>query len=397
MLAHLAADRARITELGAQILKLQDRIRVLELEQHHTQQRIDTYRYPVLILPNEITAEIFVHFLPAFPLRPELTGFESPTILTHICRAWREIALSTPALWRAISLTSSRIPLASQMEIADRWLGRSRSCALSIDYSQSDVSPLLSRVMEETSRVENLKLDVSAFGLYAFAARLPATPCPLPLLRHLELQLFDIETVPASADHLMLFRDSPQLRTVILNDVAASRIQLPWAQLTSVSLHNVYPRECVPILKQTPNLLHCELLIFNVDIADTTELTLPSLQSLILQSDCNSRVIGYLDSLTLPALRNLSIAESFLGENPIDALNPFITKSGCKLHELRIGDKIKNPSIYRQGFPSIPKIIVHGWRHVAGMDGVVSTERILEISDLSSPSEIGGDKQAPSK
>ncbi|KAJ7641164.1 hypothetical protein FB45DRAFT_712335, partial [Roridomyces roridus] len=57
---------------------------------------------PVLTLPNEITSEIFVHFLPPYPVCPPMTGLDSPTSLTHICRQWREIALATPKLWRAI-------------------------------------------------------------------------------------------------------------------------------------------------------------------------------------------------------------------------------------------------------------------------------------------------------
>ncbi|KAJ7149621.1 hypothetical protein C8R46DRAFT_1198636 [Mycena filopes] len=353
MLAHLAADRARVTELEAQILQLQDRIRDLELEHHLTQKRIDTYRYPVLTLPNEITAEVFTHFLPAFPLRPPLTGVESPTLLTHICRAWREIALSTPTLWRAICLTGFP-SLTSQLEIADRWLSRSRSCALSIEsfYTGRDLrSGLLSRILQEAARLVDLKLEISASELYNFAARLPAT---VFLVRYLELYLSDPVT-PLAPSALVLFRDAPQLCTVVLNDVAALYIQLPWAQLTSVSLHSVYPRDCVRVLRQTTNLLHCELLMFGEDGGDIMELTLPSLQSFTFERD-DQAIIGYLDSFTLPALCTLSIGEPFLGENPIEALNRFITKSGCKLQELCIGDKIQNPRIYRQGFPSIPKI-----------------------------------------
>ncbi|KAJ6560151.1 hypothetical protein B0H19DRAFT_945240, partial [Mycena capillaripes] len=66
------------------------------------QERLNSFKYPVLTLPAEIISEIFVHFLPIYPSCPPLTGFLSPTLLTQICRKWRHIALTTPALWRAI-------------------------------------------------------------------------------------------------------------------------------------------------------------------------------------------------------------------------------------------------------------------------------------------------------
>ncbi|KAJ7086305.1 hypothetical protein C8R43DRAFT_311955 [Mycena crocata] len=64
----------------------------------------DSLVYPVLTLPNEITSQIFIYFLAAYPRCPPFQGLLSPIILTHICHQWREIALSTPALWRAITL-----------------------------------------------------------------------------------------------------------------------------------------------------------------------------------------------------------------------------------------------------------------------------------------------------
>ncbi|KAJ6504124.1 hypothetical protein C8R47DRAFT_177927 [Mycena vitilis] len=62
-------------------------------------------------LPNEITSEIFLHFLPVYPRCPPLTGNLSPTCLTHICRRWREIALTTPALWRAMPFCIDAEPI----------------------------------------------------------------------------------------------------------------------------------------------------------------------------------------------------------------------------------------------------------------------------------------------
>ncbi|KAJ7149566.1 hypothetical protein C8R46DRAFT_1125536 [Mycena filopes] len=142
MLDNLAADRTRVAELEAQILHLEQALHALQDEQplrslkderDLAQQRLDSYHYPVLDLPLEITCEIFLQFLPVYPLSPPLTGLNSPTLLTRICRTWRIIALSTPTLWRAMSLTSTQdISIERQLQIFDLWLKRSGRCRLSI-------------------------------------------------------------------------------------------------------------------------------------------------------------------------------------------------------------------------------------------------------------------------
>ncbi|KAJ6454684.1 hypothetical protein C8R45DRAFT_1111924 [Mycena sanguinolenta] len=68
-----AADRARIAEI-AQILSLKDLIHALEAEKMRAQQRLDSYTYPGLTLPNEITSEIFTKFIPDYPSPPQLVG-----------------------------------------------------------------------------------------------------------------------------------------------------------------------------------------------------------------------------------------------------------------------------------------------------------------------------------
>ncbi|KAJ7769227.1 hypothetical protein B0H14DRAFT_2967707 [Mycena olivaceomarginata] len=86
MLGALAADRARFADLQAQISLLERSLSELQSEKKLVLERLDSYKYPVLTLPNEIIAEVFVHFLPVYPLCPPLIGPSSPTLLTQICR-----------------------------------------------------------------------------------------------------------------------------------------------------------------------------------------------------------------------------------------------------------------------------------------------------------------------
>ncbi|KAJ6487096.1 hypothetical protein C8R47DRAFT_952223, partial [Mycena vitilis] len=54
--------------------------------------------YPILSLPPEITARIFVECLPIHG-RVRSSPTAAPLLLAQICRDWREIALDTCQLW----------------------------------------------------------------------------------------------------------------------------------------------------------------------------------------------------------------------------------------------------------------------------------------------------------
>ncbi|KAJ7732095.1 hypothetical protein B0H14DRAFT_2639929 [Mycena olivaceomarginata] len=76
------------------------------------QERLVSYKYPILLSPNEIVAEIFAHyFVPVYPLCPPLADLLSPAVLTLICRQWRAVAMEYPTLWRGVSLSASSIPV----------------------------------------------------------------------------------------------------------------------------------------------------------------------------------------------------------------------------------------------------------------------------------------------
>ncbi|KAJ6577954.1 hypothetical protein B0H19DRAFT_1229908 [Mycena capillaripes] len=358
MLADLEADRARVAELEAQILHLEHSLSKLRTDKLLAQERLDFYKYPVLTLPNEIVSEIFIQFLPAYPHFPPLTGIFSPTLLTHICRRWREIALGTPALWKAIGSydNAGRISCNPEMlsHLFDTWLDRSRSCPLSIEYHETSDARIdagfLEALVPHRARWEHLKLRVSA-------SLLPQMKGPMPLLQHLHL----IYTVsPANPVNVAASCDVPLLRTVILTGYAALGVILPWAQLTSLTLLCVYAYECVQVLQQTSNLVCCELSVI-VRSGDTPgpDITLPCLKSLTLTDTDErnrQRVTNLLGIFIVPSLRSLKIANQFLRPNPIASLRAFVSKSGCKLEEVHITGLITvSKTSYREEFPSIWK------------------------------------------
>ncbi|KAJ7186622.1 hypothetical protein C8R46DRAFT_879741 [Mycena filopes] len=107
-----AADRALLADIDTRIANLEQALAQLRTAKESAQARLDAFKYPVLTLPVDIVSEIFTQFLPAYPLCPPLIGFSSPTLMTYICRLWREIALSTPTLWRRSAYRSPEHPFA---------------------------------------------------------------------------------------------------------------------------------------------------------------------------------------------------------------------------------------------------------------------------------------------
>ena len=150
--------------------------------------------------------------------------------------------------------------LKGQVGTCEIWLSRSRSCPLSLSfqfgYTSRDVSQALAAVILHCARWEYLDLYLSPSQLLTIEG-------PMPLLRHLRLVLEEDPTVVVDA-----FRELPLLCTVILDTAVAADIVLPWAQLTSLTLHHVYLEQCVPMLQQTSTLVHCEMEIYFISGRD---------------------------------------------------------------------------------------------------------------------------------
>ncbi|KAF7342133.1 F-box domain-containing protein [Mycena venus] len=357
MLSNLEADRTRVEDIAARILDLECSIAELRAEQATVQERLNSYRYPVLTLPNEIISEIFIHFLPIYPLCPPLIGILSPICLTHICHKWRAIALATPALWKAIQLSSActtstlRNNGDTLIEIFETWLNRSGCCPVSIEINEHGAAfrmpDIIPAIVPHRARLEHL-------DLYLYDSFLPLFGGPMPLLRYLDLG-FRTRTP-------FTLLDVPQLRTVVLDQIAVTSATLPWVQLTSLTLHIVEPRLCLLILQQTTSLIHCVLGLGPEDeSADHPgTITLPCLKSLVLFDIPDGPHVADFELTTfiLPTLRKLEISEKFLGTNPIESLASFISTSGCKLRKMciawrKFGSSTPEDS-YLAAFPHIP-------------------------------------------
>ncbi|KAJ7202424.1 hypothetical protein GGX14DRAFT_654500 [Mycena pura] len=310
---------------------------------------------PILTLPNEITSEIFLNFIPAYPSCPQLVGIdsESPGQLLRVCRQWRDVALSAAQLWRAIKICP-KVNMKKQLGLMKTWLERSGSCPLAFDIHcgsayDRHIFEIIETIFRHRSRWEYIKLHIlSAFLLPNVGS--------LPLVRQVELG-FSYDVKPYFTWNL---NDAPQLLTATLWNFAYPSGFLPWHQLTSLTMVCKTPAECTPILKETPSLVHCRLILMltkNEHNSDEPDTVLPRLESLTLESFMKEQMPAtrYLGSFVVPSLRRLQVPDIFIQPDPVNKLSSFIALSGCQLHELCItGHLSGTEDAYRQGLSAIP-------------------------------------------
>ncbi|KAK7048848.1 F-box domain-containing protein [Favolaschia claudopus] len=235
--AQIREIETKISKLEEQVAALKGSISVLHAAKEPAQQRLDSYKYPVLSLANEIITDIFLHILPTYPEPPPLLGPLSPTILTHICRQWREIALTTPLLWRAIDLRTPRLSVKAAASLAPLWLKRSGCLPLSIRATDAGgFSSVLLYLIPHRVRLE--QLDLKLRDVKGSAKVLDG---PSPLLRTLNVSLSEGGLSPPL---LLPNHNLPRLCTVGLFEDQSSpsfsplvTIDLPYVEFGPCELH----------------------------------------------------------------------------------------------------------------------------------------------------------------
>lgn len=128
----LIEPKTQLTELEPQVARLQS---LLE----RTKKYVDAHSAlisPLRRLPVETLVEIFVHCLPTVERYAIRDVAQAPLLLTTISREWRQIAISTPVLWKSLHVY---IPCQLTLQAIERraigsalWLERSRTLPISI-------------------------------------------------------------------------------------------------------------------------------------------------------------------------------------------------------------------------------------------------------------------------
>ncbi|KAJ7044735.1 hypothetical protein C8F04DRAFT_990434, partial [Mycena alexandri] len=329
-----ASLRAEVYDLTLSISRHKLLLDEMQTRLQKLQTRLNSITYPVLTLPPEITSEIFLVCLPDEREYDVVNPREAPLLLTHVCSAWRQIAISLPRLWTTFDVVcATDVP--DLFNIAKTWLERSQNFQISIKIhgaltSVQDLHSLLKTLRQHSSRMRSLDLNVDLRDFYAVDFR----TLDLVLLQTLSIRLFDMDV---DDDLVAEFGHVPLLREALVGVIPPSLITLPWQQLTKFTGEVYTAAQCLEALTLMPNLLECAFSV-SEDDEDDDDLEVhshPSIQHFALfesespdQPTCSARLLEF---ITFPALQTLEVRVEDFDEEELDS---FLERSHPPLQKL---------------------------------------------------------------
>ncbi|KAF8869750.1 hypothetical protein BD779DRAFT_1681777 [Infundibulicybe gibba] len=262
----------------------------------------------IMHMPVDIIREIFLQCsLTPFQLPP--TPTEPRLALTHVCSAWREVAIHMLKLWTdvIVDLQFSSLRLYAAYPIISAWLSRSSPCTISlviqpILYQSSIFADL---ILPNLHRCRNL--DLRSAGIeFRQLLLLPAGTLS-------ELEDVQMDGMASQADidwfnreRITAFQACPKIRRLGFYVHTAEAIDLrhlkfPWRQLSALALTRITPVNCLDILRECVVLQECTL---SVSIANVNELNALSGRPLLLPSihTLSLMLVGHQCALFLAAL-----------------------------------------------------------------------------------------------
>ena len=142
---------------------------------------LESILQPINRLPKDILI-LVPHFFTNDPGEHEKFPMNQPLLtMTHVCRSWRNLLLSTPSLWTHIDFSTSR---AKQAEC---FLGRSAKQFLDIHHffgREDTTEPFLSTTLGNLYRLRRLDIGSNSQHLERVLVRFTR---PAPELKHLEI------------------------------------------------------------------------------------------------------------------------------------------------------------------------------------------------------------------
>ncbi|KAF7312598.1 F-box domain-containing protein [Mycena indigotica] len=338
-----ASRLARISQIDQELGRLH----------RERQTQLQSLAYPVLKLPVEITAQIFVHCVPRNALNCNL--WRAAVVLGSVCRHWRAVVLSMSELWTAISLIVDGTASERISSSVALWLTRSKARPLAIRISpQSDAGDAFSDQAEEwwalveefmehllpqlvlhRARWQHVEISVPLSVLRSIRDKTE----PLPELVHLSLGAVQEHWKNKEGEvPVTLFASAPQLQSLHLTlDTTGDfrrmgLIELPYGQLTSFTGTGFSHYECLEILDLMPNLVYCAFFVSNrdSDVADDPP-PLERLRSLQLWSFApTAHPQHILEDLVMPSLETLLVGRDDSRLLAVE-LSHLIKRSNCTI------------------------------------------------------------------
>ncbi|KAJ7644640.1 hypothetical protein FB45DRAFT_1116289 [Roridomyces roridus] len=313
--------RARLAQIEQHMLVLENQMTLLRAEKETIENDLAAIVYPVLTLPNEITSQIFVHYV-------NDQRIHSPQCLLSVCSSWRQVALSTCWLFNRV--------MSRHVDQLASWIPLSGNLPLTLDFisyyppSSHEFRLLCQLLSAYSGRWRSLTLATMQNGVLPI--HLSGTFSSLITL--------SIESFGSSAEPMVIpMLQAPRLVELKLDSGRVMSLWetiLPWTQLTKLEL-NEGLEHWSQFLPRTPNL---EVLRITDSFRDGVPpnqiqfipmIVLPQLHTLdFFLTDCCD-LIQY---LTLPALENLTI--HFTPSWNWDMMELFVQRSRCTVRNIEL-------------------------------------------------------------
>lgn len=330
----LLAVHSDISQLDHEIARLQTTLQRISVKReafHKFASEHESFLSPIRRLPPELLAEVFMNRLPA-ELSPTRDENDNIMVLSHVCKHWRDVALTTPMLWSAMSthkITSQNFQ--SKISLADIWLTRLRQPSLSYLLSGSeglDTTKLMADFVLPRCRHAELRV-----------VSLPPRLGPLPNLKSLDIHSRRQNFDPFTRESPLILESPAVLRDVRLTGIIPYQIQLPWSQLTEFRVRHCNIYQCLEALGWMANLVTLEI---TPKITSDTQ-TRPRLIHLRLKTlkiFASFDAADLCDYLTLPSLRAFEYCGASSGFSVQSPIASLISRSTSHLQELGLANCI---------------------------------------------------------
>ena len=332
----VAEPQRQLADLYSEIARLQVQINELENKQTSFKREINA-RTPLFQLPPEVFSEIFAICLgKAGPQNPpdHCVSIATPLLFGRVCSTWRQIAWSTPKLWTSLLLELER---SVDPALIHQWLVRSSNHLISIYATLRKLNPeptsaileIMHLISQHSERWQDISFQLPSFCYLA----LEGIQDRLPNLNYI--------SIDSAAARLNLFSVAPFLRIVHVKADHLNGFILPLNQLTELSIDSHDAVESLDMLRRSPDVVTCSIRGWfegNIGLhQNPTRILADKLESLHLefQLEFIDPMSDVFDSLTLPAIRNLSCA-GVEHPFPYSSFVSLIFRSSCSLRTLSL-------------------------------------------------------------
>jgi hypothetical protein len=205
----------------------------------------------------EILEEIFLFCLPDDQyVVPD--PMQAPLLVSGICQYWREVALSTPALWSSLNVPP-RIPTT----FVHTWLGRAGLMPLSLSFRTwvRDTKNALA-VFHYVERWQHIQCYYKAPDRAVHDKMWPKMCAVIaPLLETFQIEAEEEIVANLQEQLSVILMSATRLRIYRVHSMPdGCFLRTPWSQLTELEVKfDLSAKDCLTMLRQCPKLVRCSV------------------------------------------------------------------------------------------------------------------------------------------